>query len=123
MSRDEFIEEFHATLERDGLCEPKVRVDLSTPVGPDVAFDLILLEPSARGRGIASRVLKLLVHMSDKSRVPLQVIPRCMEDGGLGDEVLEAWYQRNGFVLAPTADTPRLMRRAPQPFSARVSSV
>jgi GNAT superfamily N-acetyltransferase len=123
MSPDEFIEEFHARLERGGLREPEVHVDLSTPGGPDVAFDLIKLAPSVRGRRVASRVLQLLVQLSDESGVPLQVIPRRVgHDGGPEDDALEAWYRRNGFVHAPTPDTPRLMRRARRPLTAPTSS-
>lgn len=117
MSRDEFIEEFLMALERGGLGEPQVRVELSTPSGDAVSFDLIRLDPSLRGQGIARRVLRLLLRMSDESAMPLQVIPHCMEVGGLADKTLEEWYQRNDFMLAPTRDTPRLMRRTPRPPS------
>jgi hypothetical protein len=72
---------------------------------------------------VASRVLQLLVQLSDESGVPLQVIPRRVgHDGGPEDDALEAWYRRNGFVHAPTPDTPRLMRRAPRPLTAPTSS-
>jgi hypothetical protein len=118
MSRDEFIDEFLMTLEREGLREPKVRVELSTPSGDAVSFDLIRLDPSVRGQGVGRRVLKLLLRLSDESAIPLEVIPRCVEHEGLGDKALEDWYLRNDFVLATTRETPRLMRRAPRPLSA-----
>ncbi len=115
MTRDEFIEEFKMRLaERAGLCEPQVRVELSTPSGDAVSLDLIRVDPSARRHGIARKVLKALLSLSDETGIPLQVIPRCVEEGGLSDEALEAWSGKNDFVPTPTPETPRLMRRTPQ---------
>jgi GNAT superfamily N-acetyltransferase len=114
MSPDEFIEEFQARLERAGLCDPDVRVELS-PVGPDMSFDYVRVDPGLRGRGLARRVLELLLRLSDETGMPLQVIPTCIGvDGGLSNEQLEVWYLKHGFVPAGTPQTPRLMRRAPR---------
>jgi hypothetical protein len=124
MTPDEFIEEFEARMRCAGLRAPEVQAADLSPAGPDeVAFDLIKVALSVRRQGIAKRVLKLLLCLSDETGMPLQVIPcRVGDDGGLSDEALKAWYLENGFVCAPTPDIPRLMRRTPQSPTASASS-
>jgi hypothetical protein len=116
MTPGEFIDEFEARMRCVGLRAPEVEAADLSPAGPDVvAFDLIKVAPSARKQGIATRVLKLLLCLSDETGMPLQVIPcRVGDDGGPSDEELKAWYLENRFVCAPTPDIPRLMRRTPR---------
>ena len=111
MSPDEFIEVFEGRLLAEGLVEPAVTVDLS-PGRSAVSLDRIHVTPDMRKYGTAARVLLLITQLSDESGVHIEVIPRSLEDGSMGDEALAAWYQRNDFQCAPTKDTPRLMRRA-----------
>jgi hypothetical protein len=113
MSPDEFIEIFGERLVAAGLPESVVTVELSAGRS-SVSFDLIRVEASERGNGVAGRVLLLLTQLSDEAAVPLTVIPRSLEDDGLSDAALDAWYLRHGFVRTPTQNTPRLLRREPR---------
>jgi hypothetical protein len=113
MSSDEFIEVFEDGRLAASLAEPIVIVDLSAGRRA-VSLDLIRVTPNKRGMGTATRVLRLITQLSDESGVPIEVIPRSLEDGAMDDQDLAVWYQRHGFQFAPTADTPRLMRRAPK---------
>jgi hypothetical protein len=113
VSPDEFIENFEERLVAAGLSKSVVTVDLSAGRS-SVSFDLIRVEATERGKGLAGRVVLLLTQVSDEGAMPITVIPRSLEDGGLGDAALDAWYLRHGFVRAPTQDTPRLMRREPR---------
>jgi hypothetical protein len=113
MSPDEFIEVFGYRLLAAGIAEPTVTVDLSPGRGA-VSLDRIHVVPNKRGSGTATKILRHITQLSDESRVPIEVIPRSLEEGGMSDEALAAWYQRHGFMFAPTEDTPGLMRREPK---------
>jgi GNAT superfamily N-acetyltransferase len=113
VSPDESIEEFHerramvALGDNDG-----VFVDLSSSGQSSVSFDHVKVAPELQGKKLGRRILTLLTEMSDHAGLTLELIPHQMEEcGGMTDAELVAWYRRCGFVEAPTADTPRRLRR------------
>ena len=110
ISPDKFIETWGGRRRGAGLPESVAAVELSAGLS-FVSLDRIEVNPSERGRGISSRLLRLLTRLSNECRVDIEVIPRSLKDGAMRDEDLAARYQRHGFVLAPTDDIPRLMRR------------
>jgi hypothetical protein len=114
LSADGFIEEWET---RFGGTDLITRVDVRlSPAGVGVvALDYVeVIATDAKGTGLASRVLRLLLELSDESGIALEVIPHSF-GGPLDDAELAAWYGRHGFLSAPTTDTPRLMRRNPRP--------
>jgi hypothetical protein len=112
LSLDAFIEEAGTRLQREGLSE-KVRVDLSAPRSGTVSLDYLeVIDPISRRQGLGTRALLLLLQISDESGIALIVIPRSL-NGSMDDDALAAWYGHHGFKLAPTLETPRLMRRDP----------
>jgi GNAT superfamily N-acetyltransferase len=115
MTPDEFIDEFQTLLAGASLDRPGAKVELS-PAVEAVSFDLLCVEPAARGAKIARHVLELLLRLSDATGMTILVIPACVYpgDGALTDDQLERWYRDHGFKHAGTPDTPRLMRRVPK---------
>jgi hypothetical protein len=112
MSGDEFIEEFEERIRR-GRLDAKVRVELSAPRPDVVSLDLLeVRDPADRGNRLATTALRLLLQVADETGMVLEVTPLNL-GGHLSDEVLASWYERHGFVAAPSVDHPRLMRRAP----------
>ena len=69
-----------------------------------------------KGKGTGNWILQILTGLADANAVTLYVIPARVfdEPGALTDEQLATWYASHDFVRAPTADTPRLMRRDPR---------
>jgi hypothetical protein len=114
VSPDAFIEDFHDRRRAAGLGdEHGVIVELSSSLPSVVSFDQFIIAAVLRGQGLASRVVDLLTQMSDEEGFALVLIPRRLDDAGLSDAELTAWYRRRGFVDAPTDNTPRQTRREP----------
>lgn len=112
MSPDEFIEEFGLLQQSEGP-SPKTAEIILSPGRDVVSVDKIRVDPDHRGQGLASRALRLITRLSDQTGLPLEVIPRALEDGPISDSALRYWYERHGFASMPGADPPRLMRREP----------
>ncbi len=110
---DDFIEEFHAKRAAAGLGgEDGVTVVLATSGWSAVSVDQIKVDPALQQKGLGSRVLALLIEMSNRAGLDLEVIPSQLPGStGMSNEQLAAWYARSQFVDAPTPDVPRRMLR------------
>jgi len=121
-SPDEFIEEAHdRVLAEEGLSDDVIHLELSTYPPRLAMIDYLeVRNPIDRKKGIARRVLRLLIKLADESGFTLEVIPRSF-NGLMGNEALAGWYERNGFYWAASMDSPRLMRRESQVAPTRIS--
>lgn len=108
MSADEFIEEFQHRFNQLAICN-FVQVNPSSGNGSTISLDYIRVEQTKRKNGLATRVLTLLLELSDETGVAIEVVPHSFEPEVMSDDELAAWYARYGFVSAPTEEQPKRM--------------
>jgi hypothetical protein len=114
LSPDGFIEKAQDDLLAAGLGTDLIRVEISSVIGGLAAIDFLEIVDQANLRkGVAGRVLQLLMQLADDSGFALEVIPHSF-DVPMTDLQLRAWYERNGFRAAESSEAPNLMRRDPQ---------
>ncbi|MDF3303049.1 GNAT family N-acetyltransferase [Streptomyces tropicalis] len=80
----------------------------------------IAVNPGYRGRGLASRLLKAVIHENSSTDIALACCAITMDlqewpkdTGGLPTDALAAWYARHGFRPAPNEDAANRMTRVP----------
>ncbi len=68
--------------------------------------------PRYRGIGIGSELLKLIVHVAKRSKVPLYLHPEATSDKPLKDDELRQFYARHGFRLFTPDEVEEITRRS-----------
>ncbi len=95
-----------------------VTLDLSLEDGV-IVLDLLIVEPSVRGRGLGRRIMEDLLAVADKHRIAVGLHAMSLRRDELGPDLaeLEAWYERLGFVRTGRVSVMGLaeMRRPPSP--------
>jgi hypothetical protein len=91
------MDEFHAAK------DPRVRAELKSVSAPDrVRIGYMEVPHEHQGKGLASHTMKLMTHLADKHKVPMELTASSRGDkGDLEQDHLYHMYGKHGFVRQP----------------------
>lgn len=79
--------------------------------GSEIALHGLLVEPSARRQGLATKALEDFCEIADQLQCDVYLEPVPFEHN-VGSDVLAAFYMKKGFVWTPPSESRVLIREA-----------